>query len=158
MNARDTDSAKSLSRMLIKKNSTFTAGFSLDLFGVHPSGCQPSSSTLKRGHRNAALPAEPESFNSRTRLSALLFVALASASLLWLYPASASAQGGVPLWTNRYPAGVASAIAVDSTGNVFVTGTSWNGNDYATIKYSNTGVPLWTNRYNGPGNSGDQAT
>ncbi|MEO7299322.1 MAG: SBBP repeat-containing protein [Verrucomicrobiota bacterium] len=74
---------------------------------------------------------------------------------------TAQAQlGGVPLWTNRYdgPGNAnddATAIAVDSSGNVFVTGSSYDTNgysDYATIKYSAEGVPLWTNRYNGPGN------
>jgi hypothetical protein len=50
---------------------------------------------------------------------------------------------GAPLWTNRYngPANgndQASALAVDTAGNVFVTGNSWNGTNYefATIKYS----------------------
>jgi hypothetical protein len=75
-------------------------------------------------------------------------------------------NAGLPLWTNRYngtgdgydePA----AVAVDSSGNVFVTGVS-RGNDssddYLTIKYSNAGVPLWTNRYNGPGNGSDAAS
>ena len=71
---------------------------------------------------------------------------------------------GVPVWTNRYNAPTngndqIAAVAVDSTNNVIVTGSSWNGadNDYATIKYSNTGTPLWTNRYNGPGNGDDYA-
>jgi len=38
---------------------------------------------------------------------------------------------------------------LDSSGNVFVTGPSWNGsnNDLVTLAYSNAGVPLWTNRY-----------
>src|SRR6266581_9022639 len=51
---------------------------------------------------------------------------ITTVSLLMLCPASAHAQGGVPLWTNRYdgPANssdLARAIAVDSSGNVFVT-------------------------------------
>ena len=74
-------------------------------------------------------------------------------------------NSGVPLWTNRYkgPGNAedsAYAIAVDASGNVFVTGISPTGcgvgaQDYATVAYSNGGVPLWTNRYNGPGNSFD---
>src|SRR5262249_12596347 len=39
----------------------------------------------------------------------------------------------------------ARAIAVDRTGAVYVTGTSWYDYfGYTTIKYSNTGVLLWT--------------
>src|SRR5205823_2419168 len=103
-----------------------------------------------------ALPREPKSRNARTKLSALLSAALTTASLLMLCQASAQAQGGVPLWTYRYdgPANgndSASAVAADSSGNVLVTGSSWNGtkNDYLTLAYSNAGVPLWTNRYRG---------
>ena len=73
-------------------------------------------------------------------------------------------SAGVPLWTNRYngPGNTndfGTALAVDSGGNVIVTGRSSNGSDYdyATIKYSNAGVPLWTNRYNGPDNGDDGA-
>jgi len=66
-------------------------------------------------------------------------------------------SAGVPLWTNRYngPANgedMAGAVALDSNGNVYVTGFSagsGTGSDYATIAYSSAGVPLWTNRYNG---------
>src|SRR5262245_749185 len=138
------------------------AGFSLDLFGFHPSGCRPSSGTLKRGHRTTALPPEPEFLNSRRKLSVLLLLAAITVTVLTLCPASAHAQGGVSLWTNRYdgPANntdEAQAIAVDSNGNVLITGRSWSGNDfeagygYATIKYSSLGVPLWTNRYDEAG-------
>ena len=64
-------------------------------------------------------------------------------------------MAGVPLWTNRYNGlngnDQATAVAVDGSNNVVVTGWSDNvgGEAYATIKYSSTGVPLWTNRYGG---------
>ena len=76
-----------------------------------------------------------------------------------------SGAGGL-LWTNRYNGpgnslDLASAVAVDRSNNVIVTGYSIlarSGNaDYATIKYSSAGVPLWTNRYDGPGNGNDYA-
>jgi hypothetical protein len=70
---------------------------------------------------------------------------------------------GVPLWTNRYNApansnDVAYVVAVDSSNNVVVTGSSYANigfgvySEYATIKYSSAGVPLWTNRYSGSAN------
>jgi len=82
----------------------------------------------------------------------------------------AYSNAGVPLWTNRYDGAntrdAAVGIAVDKSGNVFVTGHSDNGSalengssiDFATVAYSNAGVPLWTNRYDGPANVEDSAT
>jgi len=73
---------------------------------------------------------------------------------------------GDRLWVARYNGAAnngdeASAIAVDSSGNVFVTGTSYGTGssiDYVTIKYDASGVQQWVARYDGPANSWDLAT
>jgi hypothetical protein len=70
--------------------------------------------------------------------------------------ASSVFAGGVPLWTNRCIItgdDRARAVAVDASGNVFVTGETSSQSlnpDYATVAYSSAGTPLWTNRYHGP--------
>ncbi len=72
---------------------------------------------------------------------------------------------GDTLWVRHYngPANAgdrAYAIAVDDSGNVYVTGFSVGSTgttDYLTIKYSPIGDTLWTRPYNGPGNSYDYA-
>src|SRR5262249_34865203 len=68
-------------------------------------------------------------------------------------------KAGVPLWTNLYSfnwsfLGYPQAVAIDSSDNVFVTGSAPrtgtnNYDEWVTVGYSAAGVPLWTNRYHG---------
>lgn len=53
----------------------------------------------------------------------------------------------------------ASAIGVDGSGNVYVTGRSSNGSndDYLTVAYDSAGTELWSRVKNGSANSYDQA-
>ncbi len=75
-------------------------------------------------------------------------------------------SSGVQLWVSRYHGpshGVSypTSLAVDPSGNVYVTGYSWGWTlryDYATVKYDSSGVQQWASRYDGPGNSDDHAT
>jgi hypothetical protein len=72
---------------------------------------------------------------------------------------------GVELWSDTYDGpghgeDWATAIAVDSEGNTFVTGQSagdTTGSDFATIKYDSDGVVQWIRRYDGPDSGDDWA-
>ncbi len=74
-------------------------------------------------------------------------------------------SSGNELWAARYdgPASdedLASAIAVDDFGNVYVTGRSHGGAtdmDYATIKYHPDGDTAWVRRHAGTGDAEDIA-
>jgi hypothetical protein len=75
-------------------------------------------------------------------------------------------SAGQQQWVARYngPASSedeATAIAVDGSGNVYVTGFSLDANtyfDYATIKYNAAGQEQWVARYDGPASIFDEAT
>ena len=74
--------------------------------------------------------------------------------VLALLALPAAAESAVKTdWIMRHSNGEPTAMAVDSQGNVYVTGTAggYSNPCYATIKYSSRGRPLWISRYQGPG-------
>jgi hypothetical protein len=74
-------------------------------------------------------------------------------------------SSGQEQWVTRYDGPAhdldrASAIAVDASGNVYVTGWSsgsGTGVDCATVKYDSAGQEQWVARYDGPVHGADQA-
>lgn len=68
-------------------------------------------------------------------------------------------------WVKRYNSpgdgdDVSSGIAVDLSGNIYVTGWSMGdetGDGYATVAYDSSGNELWVARYDGPVHGDDAA-
>lgn len=75
-------------------------------------------------------------------------------------------SGGNQQWVSRYDqnndADEAAALALDSAGNVYVTGRSKGSGtdfDYLTLKYDGSGGLVWKARYNNKDvNGADEAT
>lgn len=73
---------------------------------------------------------------------------------------------GTEQWVRRYagPGGSsagASALALDDSGNILITGGSYGlgtSDDFTTIKYDSSGSQLWIARYDGGMSNDDQAT
>ena len=75
---------------------------------------------------------------------------------------------GDTIWTRNYDAGLttdetASDLAVDASGNIYVTGVADNdaslltNNDFITLKYSAAGTLQWVKVFNGTSNADDKA-
>ena len=75
-------------------------------------------------------------------------------------------SAGVQQWATLYNGSgngfdEAYGIAIDNSGNSYVTGSSdagAQGSNFVTIKYNSAGTQQWATPYNGPGNSVDAAT
>jgi YVTN family beta-propeller protein len=82
----------------------------------------------------------------------------------WNYATIKYDASGEEQWVARYSgprnSNVASGIAVDALGNVYVTGSSYGPgiyDEYATVKYDSSGQQQWVNRYSGTENGNNEA-
>jgi uncharacterized delta-60 repeat protein len=76
-------------------------------------------------------------------------------TIIYLFLANTSFSQVFQQWASVYhfASEDAKALAVDSSGNVYVTGSS--SGDCATVKYNSLGIQQWASRFNGTGNSTD---
>ena len=72
-------------------------------------------------------------------------------------------SNGVQQWISFYNGNVSgpdygNSIAIDNSGNVYITGKSlYSGYDIVTVKYNTNGIQQWAAVYNGPLNGGEDA-
>jgi uncharacterized delta-60 repeat protein len=109
-------------------------------------------------HRDDGARAVAVDSSGNVAVTGLSYGSVSSADF---YTAKYAAADGALLWEMRYNMAnnfdFAQAVAVDSSGNVVVTGSA-NGGDYYTAKYAAAdGTLLWEQSYNGPGNYLDVA-
>src|SRR6266508_2177059 len=126
--------------------------------------CLEGGGTIEKGCRGTG-DERRRAFPMRQALKALgtTFVGAALLAIFALVPAYAQTVPQAD-WVRNYSSGYdpafafAYALAVDTSGNVYVTGSSYGANglaDYATIKYRSSGETLWVQRYNGQGDNWD---
>jgi uncharacterized delta-60 repeat protein len=121
--------------------------------------------TWRRYYASGLAPAYDVATAMASDASGNVYVTGYSSNRFFEYFTAKYDAAGVQVWRARYNGAEngddrAFAIAVDVSGNVYVTGESWGSDkhyDYATIKYSSTGEEQWEARYNGTGNSDDNA-
>jgi len=104
---------------------------------------------------------------TRKLLSLLLTFAIIAAAIALPGQPAASAAAPLEEWVARYDTpfhrdDYAFALALDASGNVYVTGTScfqstWGACDYVTVKHRPDGSLAWMARYDGPGKYFDVA-
>jgi uncharacterized delta-60 repeat protein len=74
-------------------------------------------------------------------------------------------EAGIEEWVAHYngstdSADFASALALDSKGNIYVTGTTWADSEdfnFATVKYNSSGIEQWRTEFDGDSSYSDRA-